>query len=362
MHRVLSSFACVAIVSVAMSCGDSRPRRIIPSTPIRDAGDSEAAFGREVYLVHCAGCHGATGDGQGTVELDRPARAFALGGFAFGNTREALFKTVSDGMPNNSKMQAWRDELGEKERWAVVDHVRTLMPAEEPVPPQARKLVVRRRPQIVRGHLKAIVKDAPRTPRGALLGLPGGISFEYDLEDVRLLGVRTGEFADRVDWSGRGGQEMKPLGTLRGTIQGGNPTSTFAIGRDTGREPTRARLGATFVRGTEAGLAYRVREKAGGLDIDVEEVLVAVEGNDGATAFDRQFRVTPRTSNRSGKAMLILVGPSGAKSIPSTPPGSRVVESAPERWVVEVSLRNGATSVTRLTTTLRPVTNEETSR
>ena len=59
--------------------------------------DLKAAHATFVEL--CAPCHGVNGDGKGTTELDRPARSCADGGFSFGNTSEALSRTLRSGIP-----------------------------------------------------------------------------------------------------------------------------------------------------------------------------------------------------------------------------------------------------------------------
>ena len=49
-------------------------------------------------------------DGNGVTELDRPARSFRDGGFSFGNTPEALFRTISTGIPG-TPMPEMRDTI-----------------------------------------------------------------------------------------------------------------------------------------------------------------------------------------------------------------------------------------------------------
>ena len=56
-----------------------------------------------------------SGDGQGTTKLDRPARSFKDGGFSFGNTKEALSKTIAYGIPG-SQMPAFEAALKPEER------------------------------------------------------------------------------------------------------------------------------------------------------------------------------------------------------------------------------------------------------
>ncbi|MBP27028.1 MAG: hypothetical protein CMJ63_02255 [Planctomycetaceae bacterium] len=49
-------------------------------------------------MANCAKCHGVTGDGNGTEQLDRPARSFLAGGVSFGNTNQAIRRVVQHGI------------------------------------------------------------------------------------------------------------------------------------------------------------------------------------------------------------------------------------------------------------------------
>ena len=205
--------------------------------------------GPEVYAQLCALCHGVDGDGEGVVELDRKARSFADGHFSFGNTREALFRTVSAGI-GGTPMPGFASGLSEAERWAVVDHVIALGPEREVVEPSATIMTVTDRPLVVRGGFAPLVPGGPEYPRGALIGGLDGLSFQYDVEDVRLVGVRQGEFVQRRDWANRGGDTLAPLGVLIQRIPDG-----VGVWRQ-GGAPLWARLRATDVSGELAAIEY----------------------------------------------------------------------------------------------------------
>lgn len=253
--------------------------------------------GAELYAQHCALCHGITGDGEAQIELAIQPRNFAQGGFAFGDTREALYKTVTDGLPGNSLMISYKALLTDAERWRVVDHVRTLIPQRESVPAQDRKLAVGDRSQFVRGHFGPIREGLPMRPRGMLVGLPGDLSFEYRTDDVRLLGIRQGEFVDRTDWDGRGGSTLEPLGEVVRLIAGGDPAATFAAaGAD-----LKARLRSTRSDGTAAVVRYSLHDANGEAVAEVSETLRPGALAD-RTSFHRQFAVS---QSRSGDALTL---------------------------------------------------------
>ncbi|HEX6883800.1 MAG TPA: c-type cytochrome, partial [Planctomycetota bacterium] len=79
------------------------------------AAQSDSERARQLFLTNCATCHGETGDGKGVTQLDRPARSFMDGGFSFGNTPEALFRTISVGIPG-TPMPGFDSSLSEADR------------------------------------------------------------------------------------------------------------------------------------------------------------------------------------------------------------------------------------------------------
>ena len=87
MKQFLSTFLS-ALVLVSCSEPNQQKATAVPKQT-----------GNDIYMMYCAQCHGATGDGKGTLELDRPARSFIDGGFSFGNTLHAISKTTASGIP-----------------------------------------------------------------------------------------------------------------------------------------------------------------------------------------------------------------------------------------------------------------------
>lgn len=254
--------------------------------------DEAAPDGKALYVRNCESCHGADGDGRGVLveQMGKRARSFADGGFSFGNTREALFRTITSGIPGRSLMPGFQGVMTEEERWAVVDYVRTLMPPSTD-DLRGSELRVGRRPVVARGLLPPIVEGAPRRPRGLLVGLPDGLSFEYRVDDVRLLGVRQGLFADREDWGGRGGGYLRPLGVPVFPLEGGQPGGTFSSG---GTE-LNARFLGSWVRDQRAGITYALEtlgEGGGrGERLGTVRESCAVAGLSTGAAFTRRFDI-----------------------------------------------------------------------
>ena len=105
-------------------------------------------------------------------------------------------------------MPAFDSSLSEEQRRLLADYVVTLGPPVADVDLAATILRVGERPLIVRGYLPPIAEGGTGHPRGLLVGATSGFTFEYRVDDVRLLGVRQGEFVERKDWIGRGGTPL----------------------------------------------------------------------------------------------------------------------------------------------------------
>ena len=124
----------------------------------RLAGD--ARDGAANYKVHCASCHGLSGDGQGPfVDGIFPPipRDHTDGGYMSVRTDEDLFKAIKEGGPavNRSRlMPPFNEKFDDMETWNLVAWLRALHPAVEEVsPPYAAK----------RYH--EVVLSVPRTTR-----------------------------------------------------------------------------------------------------------------------------------------------------------------------------------------------------
>ncbi len=271
----------------------------------------EPRDGKYLYARNCAGCHGLTGKGDGETakQLKVVARDFAAGGFAFGNTREALFRTISSGLPGRSVMPAYAGSLTEEERWLVVDYVRTLMPLTENESGDSAQLVVRGHCAMARGKLPPVVEDGPEVVRGLLLGFPGGLSMEYALDDVRPIAARLGAFAKREDWDGRGGSYLRPLGTLVHHYEAGGASAAFHVSQDGQQFKAGARIQDTWARGEEAGLAYELLDPQHKTIAQVREDLSAIALSTG-TAIERRLTIQA-TSASSIVTVLAAKLPAG---------------------------------------------------
>ncbi len=109
------------------------------STPEEYAGknipftidDTAIAAGKAIYDVNCASCHGETGAGDGvagTALNPKPANLADTHMMAEVGDDYLFWRISEGGMIEsfNSLMPAWKQVLGEEERWQVIAYLRTL--------------------------------------------------------------------------------------------------------------------------------------------------------------------------------------------------------------------------------------------
>jgi mono/diheme cytochrome c family protein len=96
-----------------------------PANPVA-ADDASISRGAELFAINCKMCHGETGKGDGPIapflvnfkpaDLTSPLLKAMSDG--------AIFLTISQGVPD--RMPALNENLTVRERWDVVNYVRTL--------------------------------------------------------------------------------------------------------------------------------------------------------------------------------------------------------------------------------------------
>lgn len=98
-----------------------------PDNPV-EANETSIERGRVLFEVHCAQCHGASGEGNGVIANflvnKKPAN---LTSEATQNKSDGtLFLTLSNGVPE--AMPALNENLTVRDRWDVVNYLRTIVP------------------------------------------------------------------------------------------------------------------------------------------------------------------------------------------------------------------------------------------
>jgi mono/diheme cytochrome c family protein len=268
-----SSFLWLTLTWVLVACSD----RTTQSSPVESGAQNpetnpslvaepaplDSSAGAVLYRANCAPCHGEKGDGQGIVPLTRPARSFLEGAFSFGNTQKAVARTITNGI-GGTQMPGFSAQLDAAAIQTLAEYVIALGPEQDIPLESATILHVGDRPQVVRGGLPPIQEGLAVVPRGLLLGGTDGLSFQYDAENVRLLGVRQGDFVKRKDWENRGGDLLEPLGTLIHVVDGGDPQSMWLLGSLLGGTmDVKLKLRATEISEGKAWIEYSLLDGNG---------------------------------------------------------------------------------------------------
>lgn len=164
-------------------------------------------------MANCASCHGESGDGKGSAELDRPARSFLDGGYSYGNTETAVVRSIVHGIPG-TPMPAFKETLAEDQIRDLAAYVIALGPPGTVVAPGSSVLTVGKLPVVAHGMMPALEEGGRREPRSLVVGFPNGTTFQYRARTAELQAIRQGDFLDRRDWGGRGGAALEPLGQV----------------------------------------------------------------------------------------------------------------------------------------------------
>ena len=305
-RRIVLLTAAVVLSSTA--CGKGSDGSLLPTDDSVTAAASPSKppskartpppDGKALFAQHCAGCHGIKGDGKGETPTERPPRDFAKGGFAFGNSREALFRTVSKGMPGRSDMQPFENRLSPPERWAVVDYVLTLVPQRSQDWMAGAEMRVDDEARCVWGKIPSLKKGWPEIPRGLVVGLPNGITLVWGREPAYRQAVLRGAFLKRSDWGGRGGQALELRGEV---ILARKPRTASPFLAD--GEPLRSRWrSASTLGGDRAVLRYELLDEVGPVASVTDEVAPDQDGW-------RRTLTVERAPKTSGDLVFTLAGP-----------------------------------------------------
>ncbi len=200
----------IASLCVSFLLAPTGPSGLPPLSP---PGPQSEVNPKALYMEHCASCHGESGDGKGTADIDRPARSFLDGGYSYGNTETAVLRSVVHGIPG-TPMPAFGETLPEDQLKALANYVIALGPPGTVVAPGSSVLSVGDRPLVVHGMMPSLKEGGRREPRSLVVGFPNGTTFQYRAQTAELQAVRQGDFLDRKDWGGRGGSALEPLGQV----------------------------------------------------------------------------------------------------------------------------------------------------
>ncbi len=108
------------------------PNMGAPDNPV-PADAASLQRGAELFAINCAICHGPNGEGNGRVGLMLQFKPANLTGVLVQSLSDgAIFLTISNGKAG--RMPALNENLTVRERWDIVNFVRTLKPMPTPAP------------------------------------------------------------------------------------------------------------------------------------------------------------------------------------------------------------------------------------
>jgi mono/diheme cytochrome c family protein len=92
------------------------------------------AAGGQLYDKHCAGCHGDTGKGDGSMgeELNPKPANLVDADWKHGSTDGEIFTLIRDGA-RGTGMKAYSRKLTTHQVWDVVNYIRSIGPTREPL-------------------------------------------------------------------------------------------------------------------------------------------------------------------------------------------------------------------------------------
>jgi len=103
------------------------PNMGAPNNPV-PADDVSISRGKTLFTINCIMCHGETGEGNGPIGAliaNKPANLTSI--ITQSKTDGALFLTITNGV--EGKMPPMVENLTVRDRWDVINYIRTLKPA-----------------------------------------------------------------------------------------------------------------------------------------------------------------------------------------------------------------------------------------
>ncbi|HEX2696765.1 MAG TPA: c-type cytochrome [Anaerolineales bacterium] len=123
-HRAMIDPLPVPAQSIPIDGPVSIPNMGAPSNPV-PADQASVARGAELFHINCTACHGDGGKGNGPIAafiVNKPADLTSPLVKALSDGQ--IFLTMSNGVPG--KMPALNENLLVRERWDIVNYIRTL--------------------------------------------------------------------------------------------------------------------------------------------------------------------------------------------------------------------------------------------
>jgi mono/diheme cytochrome c family protein len=105
------------------------PNMGVPTNPV-PSDDVSISRGKTLFTINCIMCHGETGEGNGQLAAliaNKPANLTSI--ITQSKTDGALFMTITNGV--QGRMPPMVENLTVRDRWDVINYIRTLKPAAQ---------------------------------------------------------------------------------------------------------------------------------------------------------------------------------------------------------------------------------------
>ncbi|MBI2089693.1 MAG: c-type cytochrome [Deltaproteobacteria bacterium] len=187
--------------------------------------------GKEIYMKRCWFCHGLDGKGDGPVAdyLNPRPRDFTSGMYKLRTTKDAeapldedLFRTVTRGMPGTA-MQGFEGVLRERERWQVIDYIKTFDKERFASPPEKAEIGSEMRGSVEKG--KEVYQKTKCWECHGREGRGDGTS-AAKLKDEWGLPILPADLTK--GWQYKGGNSVTDIFTRFTTSMDGTPMPSFA--------------------------------------------------------------------------------------------------------------------------------------
>jgi mono/diheme cytochrome c family protein len=122
---VAAVFITIALVDGIVVHGQRGSGGATLRNPVPPSPESVAA-GKQLYVRHCASCHGASGTGGPGSDLIPPAPSLVGDHWDHGSTDGEIFTSIKDGIGPDFNMVPWKDLLKDDDIWNIVNYVRSI--------------------------------------------------------------------------------------------------------------------------------------------------------------------------------------------------------------------------------------------
>ncbi len=119
--RLVAASTAAAVVALSVVLAGAVP--VMAQAP---AASEAVAAGQQLYLRHCASCHGRNGQGGPGNDLIPAAPGLQGDKWDHGSTDQAIFDNIKNGIAPDFNMVPFKDKLKDDEIRSIVAFIRSL--------------------------------------------------------------------------------------------------------------------------------------------------------------------------------------------------------------------------------------------